>query len=213
MSSAHPTVVVDIDGVLLDTISGSVAAFNRQHGTNYTPEDIFNFDAEHNKGKFVIDGVDYFHKHQLDHDSHEVIDGVVDALKQVKARGYRIIALTARSEEMFGEATKAAICRYFGIGEGENDLLHSVHYSKPKGSSDRRDKGEIARELGGDILIDDAVRHCINARNHGLHAILLQYKYNQVGHDWPKVYTAKNWPDAVRIVLEIKQNPAPAQPK
>lgn len=206
MSKAHPTVIVDIDGVLFDTVRESVTVFNQLHGTHYTPEDIFNFDAEHDKEKFVVNGVDYFHRHQLNHESHQAIEGAVDALKQLKSKGYRVIALTARSEDMFGDGTRAAILTWFGVGEGKDDLLHAVHYSKPKGSTDRRDKGEIAAELGGHVLIDDAVRHCVSARTHGLQAILLQYDYNRNGHDWPKEYTANSWSDAVRIILSAAPN-------
>lgn len=203
MTKHPPVVAVDLDGVVFNTLHGSVAAFNDEHGANFAVSDIFNFDAEHDKSLFVVNDTDYFYKHQLNHPTHTLVSGVVEALSELKRSGIRVVALTARSEAMFSEATEVPIANYFGVGSGPDDLFYAVYYSKPNGSADRRDKGEIAKELGVSVLVDDAVRHCKSAVEHGVGAVLLLDSYNRQGHDWPERFSAASWSDAVVLIKQM----------
>lgn len=195
VTAEQPIVVVDIDGVLFDTPIDAVAAANVENGTNHDVSDIFNHNAEHDKSKFVVDGVDQFHKFQQDTGNYRQVEGAKEALEHlVRQTGAKVIALTSRNYDMFYEPTTAAIQEHFG------DLISEVYFTTEPSNDTHREKGEIVKELGGKVLVDDAVKYCESAVTHGLPAVLLPQPYNRTGHNYPPEYTATNWQDAVRIV-------------
>lgn len=194
-TAEQPIVVVDIDGVLFDTPIDAVTAANAENGTNHEVTDIFNHNAEHDKDKFVVDGVDQFHKFQQDTGNYRQVEGAKEALEHlVRQTGAKVIALTSRNYDMFYEPTTAAIQEHFG------DLISEVYFTTEPSNDTHREKGEIVKELGGNVLVDDAVKYCESAVQHGLPAVLLPQSYNRTGHNYPPEYTATNWQDAVRIV-------------
>jgi hypothetical protein len=199
----QPIVVVDIDGVLFNTPVDAVTAANAENGTNHNVTDIFNHNAEHDKSKFVVDGIDQFHKFQLDTGNYSQVEGAKEALEHlVRNTGAKVIALTSRNYDMFYEPTKAAIAEHFG------DLISEVYFTTEPSNDKHREKGEIVKELGGKILLDDAVKYCESAVNHGLPAVLIPQPYNMAGHNWPPEYTATDWQDAVRIVEQELNKPS-----
>lgn len=204
----QPIVVVDIDGVLFDTPIDAVTSANAANGTNHDVTDIFNYNAEHDRGKFVVNGVDQFHKYQLDTASYRQVDGAKEAIEHlVRQTGAKVIALTSRNYDLFYEPTKAAISEHFG------DLISEVYFTTEPSNDIHREKGEIVKELGGKVLLDDAVKYCESAVNHGLPAVLIPQPYNRTGHNYPPEYTAIDWQDAVRIVeQELEKTGATTMP-
>jgi uncharacterized HAD superfamily protein len=188
-----PIVVVDIDGVLFETPVDAVATANKQHGTNHHVNDIFNYNAEHNKITFTVDGEDQFHRFQHDTGSYREVEGVRHALERLAKRA-TIVALTSRNYDKFSESTRRIIKDRFG------ELISEVYFTTKSSSGPHREKGEIVKELGGSLLVDDAVKYCESAMAHGLPAVLLAQPYNQHGHSYSSDYCAANWDDAVRII-------------
>jgi len=193
VATEKPVVVVDIDGVLFNTPADAVTAANEKHGTNYATSDIFNHNAEHDRTKFVIDGEDQFHNFQLNTANYRQIDGAKSALQHLAKRA-TIIALTSRNYDMFYDITKQAVHDHFG------NSISEVYFTTAPSNDQHREKGEIVKELGGKVLVDDAVKYCESAVAHGLPAVLLAQPYNETGHSWPPEYRATDWDDAVRLV-------------
>lgn len=194
-----PVVVVDIDGVLFNTPTDAVMAANDKNGTAYNVTDIFNHNAEHDKDKFVVDGEDQFHSFQLNTANYRQIEGAKHALEHLAKRA-TVIALTSRNYDMFYDITKQAVHDHFG------DSVSKVYFTTEPSNDQHREKGEIVKELGGTVLVDDAVKYCESAVAHGLPAVLLAQPYNETGHSWPPEYRAADWDDAVRLVEQELDN-------
>ncbi len=186
-------VVVDIDGVLFETPVDAVKAYNQTHGANYDASDIFNFNAEHDKSKFIVNGEDQFHKFQHATEQYRQVSGVKKALERLSKRA-RIVALTSRNYDMFHESTKRVIEEQFG------DLISEVYFTTQPSSDMHREKGEIAKELGGKVLVDDAVKYCESAAKHGLAAVLIPQPYNKTGHNYSIEWRADDWEHAVNLI-------------
>lgn len=204
----QPILVVDIDGVLFDTPSQAVWRWNEIHDTEHETTDIYDYDAVHDKVKFRVyhDNGKYeddkgkfddgFYDAQKDIDNYIPMLGAKEALTRLRAKGVKIVALTSRNPRTLSNETIAAIDRYFGIGE----LIEEVLFAGDPDTGIHRMKGEIMNEIGGNILIDDAVRYARDAAEHGLPAILLTQPYNKSGHEWPQEKTAASWQDAERLI-------------
>jgi len=195
-TSDKPIIVVDIDGVLFETTNDTVTAVNKEHGTAFTVTDLFNHHAEHDKSKLVINGEDQYHKLQHNVDQYREVDGAKQVLERLSTRA-QIIALTSRNYDKFFESTQKVIGDRFG------EVISEVYFTTQPSSDQHREKGEIVKELGGAILIDDAVKYCESAIKYGIPAVLISQPYNKVGHDYPKDFTASNWQEAAEIIERV----------
>lgn len=214
-TSEHPTIVVDIDGVLFDTPAQAVARWNDIHGTTHEVADVYDYDAVHDKVKFRHyheDGSydeengkgkfdDGFYDGQKDTDAYIQMEGAKDALSRLRARGARIVALTSRDPGKLREATLSAIDTHFGIGHDADGLIDEVLFAgDPDIPGGHRKKSDIMKAIGGKVLVDDAVRYVKDAAEAGLPAILLAQPYNKEGHDWPPEKTADTWEHAEQLI-------------
>lgn len=188
-----PVIVVDIDGVLFETPIDAVKAYNQAYGASYNVSDIFNFNAEHDKSKFVVDGEDQFHKFQHVTEQYRQVSGVRKALERLSKRA-RIVALTSRNYEMFYKSTKRVIEAQFG------NLISDVYFTTEPSNDKHREKGEIVKELGGTVLVDDAVKYCESAVRYGLSAVLIPQPYNKTGHSYSLKWRAEDWEHAVKLI-------------
>lgn len=193
LDAQKPIVIVDIDGVLFDTPVDAVEAANQANGTNYHVTDIFNHNAEHDKEKFVVNGEDQFWKFQHDTDKYRKVEGARKALERLAKRA-TIIALTSRNYDDFEVPTRRAIEEHFG------DLISKVLFTTEPSNAQHREKGEIVVELGGKLLLDDAVKYCESAVAHGVPAILIPQPYNESGHNYPPELRATDWEHAADMV-------------
>lgn len=211
----QPVIVVDIDGVLFDTPQQAVEQWNATHGTSHETPDIYDHDAVHDKVKFRHyhdDGQyeednskgkfdDGFYDGQKDVEGYIQMPGAKDALRRLRDRGAKIVALTSRDPAKLREATLSAIDSHFGIGHDKDGLIDEVLFAgDPDIPGGHSKKSEIMKAIGGRILIDDAVRYVTDAADAGLPAILLTQPYNKTGHNWPPEKTADTWERAERLI-------------
>ena len=197
MKKKQPVIVFDIDGVLFSTPSDAVKHSNNIHGTSHDVTDVFDHNAVHNEEIFIVNGVDQFWSFQKLVEMYTPTKDAQNAVTKL-SKFAKLIALTSRSYDMFYESTNEAIHKFFG------DAISEIYFTTSKGSGiNGRNKGEMIIELGGDLLIDDAVKHCESCRKIGIPAILFSQPYNKKGHAYPTELTAANWDEVIKITKKI----------
>ena len=216
----RPVIVVDIDGVLFDTPQHAIERWNAAHGTDYAVEDIFDFNAKHNKdlfrhwhdngietdvktGKKFDDG---FYGAQKDVANYLIMPSARDVLKRLKHEyGASLHALTARDKGNLEDATLTALGEHFGVGEKEEYLIDELHFS---GDPDfigetQSDKGAILRDrLGAHIMVEDSVANALSSKRANVATFVLSRAYNVAGHDWPANETATDWDRLYDLISE-----------
>ncbi len=214
----RPVIVVDIDGVLFDTPGHAVERWNAAHSTTYKVEDIFDYNAKHDKKLFrrwhdageetdVATGGrfdDGFYGAQKDVASYLLIPGARAVLARLKAEyGAVIHALTARDKANLEDVTLTALGEHFGVGEARGGLIDELHFS---GDPDfvgeaQADKGTILRDkLGAHIMVEDSIANAVSAKKANVATFVLSRVYNQAGHDWPLEETAADWDDLYHLI-------------
>lgn len=197
MTKDKPVIVFDIDGVLFSTPIDAVAYSNHIHGTKHKLTDVFDHNAVHNEEIFIIDGVDQFWNFQKLTHMYTPTVGAQEAIKKL-SKFAKLIALTSRSYDMFYDSTCEAIYKFYG------NSISEIYFTTSKGSGiNGRNKGEMILELGGDLLIDDAVKHCESCSKVGIPAILFSQPYNKTGHDYPAELTATNLSEVIAIAKNL----------
>jgi uncharacterized HAD superfamily protein len=195
------TIAVDVDDVLAANAAGFIKFSNERWGTNLTPDDYH----EHWSEMWGID-----HQEMLSRRaeiikaklfmSYDFLDEAKPALTKL-AENHRLVILTSRTADISDDTT-AWIRAYFG------DLFDDIHYAGIWEKLNRSEatvedvirvtKGQLAKQIGADYLIDDQPKHCIAAAEAGIKAILFgDYKWNRDVKMAPNMVRAKNWQDVL----------------
>lgn len=221
--SERPVIVVDIDGVLFDTPQHAIERWNKIHGTAYKVEDIFDFNAKHNKDLFRHwheEGIetdketgdrfdDGFYGAQKDVANYLLIPGAREVLERLK-REYdaSLHALTARDRNNLEDVTLTALGEHFGVGNGDENLIDELHFSgDPDFIGDiQADKGTILRDkLGAHIMVEDSIANAKSSKMANVATFVLSRAYNQNGHDWPIDAVASDWATLYGLISDSLQ--------
>ncbi|MBS3147895.1 hypothetical protein J4219_03340 [Candidatus Woesearchaeota archaeon] len=122
-----------------------------------------------------------------------VVSGAIEGIRRLKER-YDLISVTSRPDDI-RELTVDSIRRE--IGDVFRQIVFIDSFDKQK-----KTKGEVCREQGALVHIDDLIPHLENCASHGVAGILLDRSWNQgaVPNGVIRVYDWNEVPSAVEFV-------------
>ncbi|MDB5183806.1 MAG: uncharacterized protein JWO07_487 [Candidatus Saccharibacteria bacterium] len=100
----------------------------------------------------------------IDQSHVPILEGAREAIYKLST-DYHIVLITSRDPN-WEKATRRWFKEHFGI----DDL--NIYFTGNYHTGVKKDKGELCRELGVSLLIDDNPDHCLSALKHGVRAIL-----------------------------------------
>ena len=189
---SKPTIAIDIDEVLADYAAEFVVMSNKLWNTNFTADDYHedwltlwgvDLDEAVARGQAMLE--DRMHE-RLKHN-----DEAVEGLHRL-GEDYNLIVLTARNL-----ATKELTLEWLGrhypmISPGSVNFAGI--WDNPKPDAVTRTKGSIAKQLGVEYIIDDQLKHCLAADEHGIQALLFgDYRWNQQDELPASITRVSNW--------------------
>jgi len=141
-----------------------------------------------------ISGVRYeqFLDELIEDQSHmPLLAGAQFAVRELR-KNYRIVLITAR-DPLLEKATRRWIDEHLG-----NDIQLFLS-SNPLVRSTHKSKGQLCRELGASLLIDDNVENCKSALDAGVKAILFgRYAWQK---DPPlQAVNIRSWPEVLEYI-------------
>lgn len=164
------TIAVDIDDVLFPFVSGIADFYNQKHGANLTVDDFISYNFVDVWGGSYEDSVklvdDFL---AIDHSHLRPIEGSIAAINRLKG-GYRVVSITARNGIFEPNTMKWLSAHFPGLFDGVY-FAGSRHDGRPY-----RPKGEVCREVGAHILIDDSPNNLLSAAEHGVDGVLFGKK-------------------------------------
>lgn len=171
---------IDIDEVLSETLDYVLAYHKYQiNGLPLKREDMVDYYIPNVPGFSHIekqDAVRFFTDGMLDPDRGEglqPVEGARAILEKEKAKGHRLIAITARGP-LVQEATMRWIKQYYG------ELFDEVvfcNYHDP--SHPQFTKQEVCHRLGVEIMVDDNLHYARDLAKAGIPVYLLDRPWNQ----------------------------------
>lgn len=185
-----------MDDVLFDINPGILNHFNRLHGTNHRADQVKDFFLEKMLGltkeemqEFLMSFYD-----SSDHHNGDLIKGSKDGIGLIKK--YDLILITARLESV-RIPTEKWLQQHFPGAFSQTHLLGMY-----AGSHKKRSKGEVAKELGIQLFIDDSLTNALDIVSYGIPVILLDKLWNQAVLP-PNVYRVHSWTEIVDTVEEL----------
>lgn len=170
---------LDLDEVLLDFNNAFCAYHNRVYGTNICRNDLTVFEYADilncSKEEAVKRVVDFYATPE--HLNAVPVLGAVEAIKKLKDNNTLII-ITSKPETLRG-ATSEWIDKYFP--NSFKNIVFTNHFS---GNGIRRSKGDVCKEMGVDIFVDDNLENVENVLGVGISALLFNAPWNQCDNQY-----------------------------
>ncbi len=192
MSSKKSKIIgFDLDDVLLNFNDNLYLYHNNVYGTNYKRKYI----TSHNLSliwqctqKEATKKLDDFYYSQPHFDALPV-EGAVEGVKALD-KNHRLFIVTSRPKEI-REMTLRWLDLHFP--NMFNDVYFINHF---QGTGKKRTKGEICRELGVQVFVDDVLEYAQTISDAGIPVLLYDTPWNQgeTGSLMTRVYS---WPEIV----------------
>lgn len=120
---------------------------------------------------------------------------------RLREMGHATHIITARTESLRKNATKAWLARYLP----EFDFNNQVHFTNHYEASGARSKGEVCQSIGAKILIDDNLEFLHSAASLGIHGILLDKPWNQNGNLHKNITRVAHWNEVPALIQEYSK--------
>jgi 5'(3')-deoxyribonucleotidase len=188
-----PLIAIDIDDTIADSTESVRLLANMRTGANITPAayrvagDFWGYYervwATHGiTGKIIYN--DLAAEMIVDQSHIPLLPGALMAIKQLAQR-YAIVLITARDQNCEA-ATRRWLAQQFPGLDVEVYFAASHHNIRAK------TKGQICKDLGAEVLIDDNVEHCESALEESIDAILFG-EYGWHSHAGEHLARCKDW--------------------
>ena len=134
----------------------------------------------------------------LDYSPMPLADTVLMSLKS----NFKLISVTARNDITKND-TYLWIKNNYNNVFSRKDIFFTGAWNKIDEHSVGHTKGQICKELGVDILIDDQLKHCLSAAELGITALLFgEYNWNKADILPPNVIRVRNWSEVLQYFNE-----------
>ena len=168
--------VIDLDNTLLDATTPHLKYYNQASGLNYTEEDVNDFYIYrlYNWSREERDKIYYQYGSAIHWESTPYLQSI-ETLKQLFNR-HHVTIMTARPSQ-FQQVTMKWLEHY-------GAKYHKIVFTE--------DKYNAFRNIGADVLVDDAPHYALEFSQKGTPVILYNQPYNnQIDNDY--IYRATNW--------------------
>ncbi|MEA2006738.1 MAG: hypothetical protein U9O20_01065 [Patescibacteria group bacterium] len=164
-------IAVDVDDVLTYTGEKYIEYHNKRFGTHLRPEEFYDFDC---LKRYGFSSKERFRR-VLEYVKNETpkmkpVSGANEVLQNLKKK-HELIVITGRSNDIMGKTEKWVKVHYPDVfSDFISTNVHHINGGK--------DKGQIAEELGVDLIIDDYMGYAIECANQGIGVLLMTRPWN-----------------------------------
>lgn len=189
---------IDIDDVVVKTASGFLDFYNSKYGTSFAFEDIKTYDLDKAVGISLEEAreeLDEFFDSEEFH-KMELMESVKQSI-EVLAKHFKIVFLTSRPIK-YKESTENHLGYHFGNLDFE--IIHSTGSSYEDTSS----KGEICKNYGIDVMIEDNPDYAKDCSDKGVKVVLFDKPWNKEKEENEYLVRVNGWKDILDELNEIE---------
>ncbi len=167
-------IAFDVDDVLLRLYAAFAAFHNERYETFLSEDDFFSYFLWEVLGttreECIVRMEDFYRTDAFRY--LPLVDGAQDGVRALFRR-HSLVAVTGRPEGV-AEITRLQLYRHFP------GLFRSVHHTGAfVAGMPARPKSAVCRELGADVILEDALCHAVECANAGMRVILFDRPWNR----------------------------------
>ncbi len=188
---------IDLDEVVVETAQKIIKNYNKTYGTSMELKDYYSHDYKKTwKTPDVETAIQRVNSY-LDTDEYKNSLPVERAIEVIRELGskYKLYIVTGRPD-----FTKEATIRWLHMHF--TDIFEDIVFSNFYDPQKVRHKGDICRELGVDLLIDDHLGHILSVSKVGIEGLLFgDFPWNKADKLPKNVRRVKDWDEVAHILL------------
>jgi uncharacterized HAD superfamily protein len=188
------SIAIDCDDVIVPTASLIIDHYNKTYGTKVSLNDYYIM-SNPNWNVDLDEGISRINRY-MESEEYQRATPFVEAIEIIRklSRSHELHVITGRADFLI-KGTEHMLAEHFP------DIFASIEFTNFYGETPRQ-KSEVCRELGIDLLIDDHVHHARTVAECGIDVLLFgNYPWNQA-KDLPKnIRRVQGWQEVAEILL------------
>jgi len=192
-------IAVDLDDVLCSFITEFLKWYNPQHNTNWQFDDVVDYHWPNFMHVTLEQAIKDVHEFFLSEGfaNLPLMPGAHEFISQLTGQ-HELYIVTSR-QNVAKNTTYNWLDRNFpGVFR---KVMFANHYSAD--GSPARTKGELCREIGCELIVDDDGRHVDSLLQSGIKVVLMDKPWNKNDQLLTGVIRAYNWEDATRAIEKL----------
>ena len=179
---------VDIDDTITNTYETLLTIISMKYGLNY--KKLISMNLGYEEVESNLDNYDLYKKDLFSVMAKSVTlkENVVEILNKLRDEGNKIILITARNYEEYGDPYKVSYEYLVGNNIRFDKLFVDVY-----------DKGSLCKKENIDIFIDDNVRNCNSVNNVGIRTVQFDTSFTPKVKD---VEHVSSWDEFYELVYK-----------
>lgn len=197
MKKKYSKIAIDIDEVLVETAPGVIKYYNAKYGTNVTLENYYSDSFKHWKVPDFATAVRQVNEY-ADTEEYMKLKPTKHSIEVITGldKHYELVIITGRPD-IIGEVTRIWLAKHYPVLF--KDIVFTNFYDPDK----RRTKGEICKELGVELLIDDHPAHLLSVAEQGIDGFLFgNFPWTTMPAKFPpSIKRVKDWQEVAQLLL------------
>ena len=179
-------IAIDVDNTICNLQEAVTSLFNKRHGTNYTLDDITEYNVENVLPNKQANKMKKMYGENGIYDNVKPIKGAQEVLQKLIASNHEIYLVTDAIPKVYNEKVEWIKLFFPFIDEGR------IVAMKNKGL------------FKCDIMIDDNIQNLISGVHY--HRICLDYPWNRKVHDEAySIHRCTNWNEIMNVVNKLNE--------
>ncbi len=190
---------IDIDNVLSMLSNTLLAWHNRVYNTNFKEEDHNTFDLweiwKCTKEEALSRIVNFFDSPEFK--STKPVLGAINAVQNL-TEDHELHVITSRIDKVKDETT-------FWLNKHFSNSFHKIHFTGEMLGKNaiKKTKGDICKELGITLMIEDALHYAQEIAGKGVKVLLFDWPWNQTDTLPSNIVRVKSWKEIVEYINNI----------
>jgi len=191
-------IAIDLDDVLALSLLDFIDFYNEKFENKITIEDFTGFSLNESIGMPVEEERKLLEEYDASHyyDNIKPMEGAKEAIKEL-GESHKLAIVTSRPKKR-EEQTREWLRKYIGD-------IKEVFFIRQKYGGESKTKGEVCKEIGAEILIEDNLDHAKSCVDKGLRVLLFDYPYNRKENISPLITRVKSWKEVLENLITKEQ--------
>ncbi len=174
-----PVVALDIDDVLLNTMSALFGYYNKVYGTSLTEQHYYTKDVDALGVSDYAEAAARFEDYLTSTEFKEItpLPEAVSAIKDLN-QYFAFIAVTSRPFLM-QEATASWLEEHFGPAISQVRFTHFIMTARKDRPKEALSKIDVCKEINAQYMIEDHLYHAVPVAEAGIKVFLINQPWNQ----------------------------------
>lgn len=183
-------IAIDLDDVLALSLIDFIDFYNKKFNNKISVEDFTGFSLNESIGMPIEEERKLLEEYDASchYDNIKPMEGAKEAIKEL-SENHQLFIVTSRPQKR-EKQTREWLKKYI---EGIEDVFFIRQEYKGKAKT----KGEVCKEIGAEILIEDNLDYAKSCVVEGVRVLLFDYPYNREDDINPLITRVKSWKEVL----------------